>query len=360
MKIAFTGGGTGGHVYPGLALIPYLQAEDATLEFIWIGQCHSIEEELLANEKNIAFHGIHAGKLRRYFSFKNFTDLFQIIQGFFDACSILRQERPNLIFSKGGFVAVPTVWAAKIYRIPVFIHESDYALGLANKMSAPIAEQIFITYEQAKTLAPAKWRAKMTVSGSPVRQIIAQGNRVKGRKKWLKTDQNQLMLVMGGSQGAAQINDLVLGYASQKPSTVHIVHQMGSSLYQPSSIDGYSPFAYINDGLADLIVAADLVVSRAGAGAINELGTLAAPTLLMPLKGHQTKNAQLLAEQGACEVIYQNECDQELFNNRVNKLLADQPKRHHYGKELHKIVHPEAASFLAKQILFRLNMINSV
>ncbi len=359
MKIAFTGGGTGGHVYPGLALIPYLQAENNALEFMWVGEINSMEEKLLAKEPHVSFHGIHAGKLRRYFSLKNLTDLFRIIRGFFKSIKILHNEKPHLVFSKGGFVAVPVVWAAKVRGIPVFIHESDYSLGLANKMSAPIAERIFVTYNQARELAPKKWQHKITLSGSPVRQAITAGSRALGRVNWLTAGETQLILVIGGSQGAAQINDLVLGYVAQKPAHVHIVHQMGPLLYKPSLIEGYSPCAYIDEGLADLIAAADLVVSRAGAGAINELGTLSVPTLLIPLKGHQTKNAQLLTSQGACAVLYQDECNLGNFNSKVNDLLLDKTKRLNYGRELHKIVHPHAARFLAQQIIFRLNIISS-
>ncbi|NIZ46642.1 undecaprenyldiphospho-muramoylpentapeptide beta-N-acetylglucosaminyltransferase [Entomospira nematocerorum] len=353
MKVAFTGGGTGGHIYPGLAIIEALQATNTSFDIFWIGEIHGMEEKIIT-QTHLPFKGIHAGKLRRYFSLKNISDLFKIIRGFFDAYAILYKERPNLLFSKGGFVSVPSVWAAWILRIPIFIHESDYKLGLANRLSAPFAKKIFISFPQTiDQIKRPSWREKIIYSGSPVRASLKQGNRFKGRKRWLAKENQTLILVMGGSQGAKAINDLIVGYLPIKLQEEVFVHQTGllHDQYQSYACDGYHPQAYFHDELADLIAAADIIVSRAGAGAITEFAIMQKSVILLPLLGHQSENAKWLDDQHAVEVIYPKQANQENFNTILKRLLSNPSQRRHFAKTLHNLIKDDADSFLASAII---------
>ncbi|NIZ40881.1 undecaprenyldiphospho-muramoylpentapeptide beta-N-acetylglucosaminyltransferase [Entomospira entomophila] len=357
MKIAFTGGGTGGHIYPGLAIIEALQSIDASTEFLWIGEIQGMEEKIIGQTK-IPFKGIHAGKLRRYFSLKNFSDLLKILLGLFDAYAILYKERPDLLFSKGGFVAVPSVWAAWLLKIPIFIHESDYKLGLANRLSAPFTKRIFISFPQTiEQINNQKWQQKILYSGSPVRASLKQGNRYKGRKQWLTDESQLLILVMGGSQGAKAINDLMIGYLPVKLDGEVIIHQTGilHEQYQNYEQDGYYPRAYFHDDLADLIAAADLIISRAGAGAITEFGIMQKSVILLPLAGHQSENAKWLLEKEAVEVIYPQDVTQNHFNTTVKELLSKPSQRRHLSKTLHALIKDNADTFLAEAIIQELS-----
>jgi UDP-N-acetylglucosamine--N-acetylmuramyl-(pentapeptide) pyrophosphoryl-undecaprenol N-acetylglucosamine transferase len=352
MKIAFTGGGTGGHIYPGLAVIQSLQELDASLEYVWIGEKKGMEAGIVAGS-GVAFKGIAAGKLRRYFSLKNLSDLFNIALGFVQAWHILRKERPALLFSKGGFVAVPSVWVASLLGIPIFIHESDYALGLANRLSANAAHTIYVSFAQTITRSKPTWQSKMLHSGSPVRASLLAGNRAKGRAQWLTQADQLLVLVMGGSQGAKAINDLIVEYLPGKLDSVVIVHQTGQlhEQYAAYASKTYHPTAYFHEELADLIAAADVVVSRAGAGAINEFGLMQKAVLLLPLAGHQSDNAAWLAQGDAVRVIYPQEATIELFRRQLHELMEDALLRKTVSAQLHAMIKPDANQQLAQDII---------
>lgn len=356
MKIAFTGGGTGGHVYPALAVIDELQKKPISINFIWIGEKNGMEKKIVA-QTHIPFYGIRAGKLRRYFSVKNFTDIFNIIVGFFQAYHILRKQKPRMLFSKGGFVSVPSVWAAALLGIPIIIHESDYSLGLANRLSIAFAKHVYVSFPNTPKEIKNKWKPKVVLTGSPVRASLEQGNRFKGRQKWLTSDSQQLILVMGGSQGAKAINDLIIGYLPHKLDNIVIVHQTGfqHDQYTHFASSSYHPQAYFSDDLPDLIAAADLVISRAGAGAINEFGVMKKTVLLLPLKGHQSTNSKWLAQKSAIEVIYPEDVTQTIFNQKIKKLLNDRAFSKSLAATLHQTIEINARTKIAQSLLLEFN-----
>lgn len=348
-KAAFAGGGTAGHVYPGFAVIEALQASGQEWDVLWIGRKRGIERSLV-QQQGYRYAGISAGKLRRYFSIKNFSDIFKIIKGCFDSFKILKKERPAILFSKGGFVAVPPVIAARLLGIPVFIHESDSSLGLANKICAPFADKIFVAYEETlQKLRPA-WRKKAEAAGNPVRKAILAGNRQRGRARYNLKEGQKLVLVLGGSSGAAQLNSLAGELAGELPDSTVLVHQMGQSLYKPAQKPNYIALDYVYEELPDLIAAADLAVSRAGAGAIWEFAALGAPVLFVPLPGHQTASAALLEKRGACLMLSGSQASASELKRQVSLILNDRKKREELSAGIKQIAAFDSASRLADKI----------
>lgn len=329
IRIAFTGGGTGGHVFPGLAVAEELAARGYS-RFLWIGSRGGMEEDLV-KRAGISYRGISSGKLRRYFSFRNFTDLFRIVAGYFQARRILKQERPDLLFSKGGFVSVPPVYAARSLGIPVFCHESDLDPGLATRISAGKASTLFVPYQQTREHLSARYGDKVVLSGNPVRRIFRSGDRERGRKMLGVPDGMPVLVVLGGSSGAAQINDLLDPILPDLCRKCFVVHQMGDSGFRKKAISHYYPAPFFNEELADILAAADLSVSRAGAGALWELAVTRTPAVLIPLgtatsRGDQIRNARIF-EQGGMAVVLDPELDDSGQLRSVILSLLENPDR---------------------------------
>ena len=311
--ICFTGGGTAGHVFPGISVIEALcsQYNYKKEDFIWIGSTSGMEKKLI-DEAGIEFKGILSGKLRRYFSLKNFVDIFKITLGIVQAFCILLKVHPQIIFSKGGYVSVPPVLAGKLLGIPVITHESDYTPGLATKINANFSQKILLSVEETRKYLKSKFREKCVVVGNPVRSQFYSADASRGLAFLGFDTQKPLIFVVGGSQGSGEINQLI--YEIRKPlaEKYYIAHQVGAaSTIGKADVPGYKQYAFIKEEIADVIAAASLVVTRSGAGSLWELSAVGRAALLIPLRGSgtrgdQVKNALYFKEQDAAAVLMDN------------------------------------------------------
>lgn len=307
-KIIMTGGGTAGHVTPNLALVPKLK--DKGFEIKYIGSKDGIEKEII-NDAKIPYFEISSGKLRRYFDMKNFTDPFKVMKGVIEANKILKREKPNVIFSKGGFVAVPVVIAASMRKIPVVSHESDLTPGLANKLSSPFCDKLCVTFRESLKYVKDN---KGVLTGTPIREEILRGNSLKGKELCGFKDNKEILLVIGGSLGAKSINDAVRKNLKELLKNFNIIHICGKGNLDEGllNIKGYKQFDYVKEELPNLLKASDLIISRAGANVIFELLALKKPTLLIPLskkisRGDQILNANSFEKEGFSLVLDEDE-----------------------------------------------------
>jgi len=303
-KIVLTGGGTSGHVTPNIALLPALKREGFIIDYI--GSRNGMEKELILKE-GIPYHEISAGKLRRYFDLKNITDVFRVAGGLFQAYSILGKLKPSVVFSKGGFVSCPVVWAAWLRKIPVIIHESDMTPGLTNKLSIPFAKAVCYTFPETESHIKG---GKGIRTGIPIREGLLQGDRRTGRKICGFKDLKPVIMVIGGSLGSEKINSTVREILDKLLKDFNICHICGRGNIKEElkNKPGYMQFEYVNEEQPHLYAAADLVVSRAGATVLFELLALKKPNLLIPLskaasRGDQILNAASFEKQGYSRVL---------------------------------------------------------
>jgi UDP-N-acetylglucosamine--N-acetylmuramyl-(pentapeptide) pyrophosphoryl-undecaprenol N-acetylglucosamine transferase len=326
-KIILTGGGSAGHVTPNLALIPKLR--DLGYEIQYIGSENGIERKIIEDEK-IKYHAISSGKLRRYFDIKNFTDPFKVIRGIFQAVLIIRREKPNIVFSKGGFVSVPVVIAAHFNRVPVIIHESDMTPGLANKISLSYCTRICVTFPES--LKSMKGH-NAVLTGTPIRQELLDGSRIIGRRICGFTNEKPILLVIGGSLGSRFINNVVRNSLNELLKVFNIVHICGrGNMDKALEVrKGYVQFEYLNKELSHVMNAADIVVSRAGANVIFELLALKKPNLLIPLsrassRGDQILNAASFEKSGYSMVLQEEKMTQKVFLDKIEELYKSREK----------------------------------
>ena len=306
-KIIFTGGGTAGHVTPNIALIEALQKDNWQIDYI--GSIDGVEKSMI-NAINIPYHAIRCGKLRRYFSWKNLYDPFNTLWGIFQACYILFKIKPKVVFSKGGFVALPVVIAAWINRIPVIAHESDMSPGLANRLSFPFVDTICVTFDASKT--HFKRQDKVAVTGTPIRQELLEGDKARGLALCGFSSDKPCLMIIGGSQGSSVINRVVREALDTLSKRFQVIHLCGKGNVDPALANkpGYCQFDYVNTELPDLFAATDTVISRAGANALYEILALAKPNILIPLslkvsRGDQIQNARYFEKQGISVVIHE-------------------------------------------------------
>lgn len=307
-KIVLTGGGTAGHVTPNMALIPTLR--ERGYEIHYIGSYDGIEKKLI-EEMGVSYHGIATGKLRRYFSLENFTDPFRVIKGLSQAKKLMKQLKPDVVFSKGGFVAVPVVLAASSKRIPCIIHESDMTPGLANKLCIPKATKICCNFPEAAKRLP---KEKAVVTGTPIRQELFQGNVTSAMQFCGFTEVRPTLLVVGGSAGALRVNEAIWSCLDTLVKDFNVIHLCGKDKMNDKlkDIPNYVQFEYIKQELKDLLALADVVVSRAGANAICELLALQKPSILIPLsleasRGDQILNATSFDKSGYAKLLLEKE-----------------------------------------------------
>ena len=376
--IAFTGGGTGGHIYPGLAVADEVKSisskEGNSLQIIWIGCSKGMDKKIVETalgsdgEKICGrFYGISSGKLRRYFSLKNFTDLFRICFGFFSALHILKKNRPAVLFSKGGFVSVPPCVAAHLLHIPVFIHECDFTLGLANRINLKFATKMLVSYEDTKKSLSEEIQKKVIVTGNPVRPVFYNASAEKGLEflglkekksenelknpddKNSKKNEKPVLVVLGGSSGARQINELVQNNIDFLCTNFTVVHQTGlvnsdsdiSSKLHEKYKNSYFPYDFIYSQMCDVIACSDLILSRAGANSLWEAAVLAKPMILVPLcgsgtRGDQVDNAKFFESRGAAKVLVGKDATSENLIESLNSFL-DENVRKNYADNLKAI-----------------------
>ncbi|MDM5333557.1 undecaprenyldiphospho-muramoylpentapeptide beta-N-acetylglucosaminyltransferase [Ureibacillus composti] len=326
-SIILTGGGTAGHVSLNQAIIPSLIEEGYDVHYI--GSHDGIEKELISGAfPNIPYHSISSGKLRRYFSMKNFTDPFKVLAGIGQALAVIRKVKPTIIFSKGGFVSVPVVIAAKLSNIPVVIHESDVTPGLANKIALPFASHVFTIFQETLKYLPSD---KSTCTGSIVRQQLFQGNKNRGKELCDFKDDKKILLIMGGSLGSVVLNDALRSNLPELLVNYNVIHLCGKGNVDESlrSMKGYKQFDYVTDELSDLLYAADFVVSRAGSNSIFEFLALKKPMLLIPLsasksRGDQILNANIFNKQGFAQVLEEELLSKKTFMKAIQSLVAQQ------------------------------------
>lgn len=317
MRIVFTGGGTAGHVTPNLALIPHFLKEGWDVHYI--GTENGMERGLVEPLSGVTYHGVHSGKLRRYFDLKNFTDPFRVIQGAGEAAALMRRLKPNVLFSKGGFVSVPVVYGAWLHGVPAILHESDMTPGLANKITIPCAKVICTTFpEAAKVIGK-----KAVYTGTPLRPELMKGRRDKGLALLGFTGQKPVLLMMGGSSGAASVNRALRDARDALLPRFDIAHVCGKGNLDESLKNraGYRQMEYVSQELPDVFAAADVMLSRAGANTLSEILALKKPALLVPYpkegasRGDQILNAASFEERGFSKVMPQE--------NMTPKTLTD-------------------------------------
>lgn len=323
-SIVFTGGGSAGHVTPNLALIARLKQLGWRVDYI--GSAQGIEKSIM-EEAGIPFHPISSGKLRRYFDLQNFKDPFKVMKGVLDAYRIIRRLKPDAVFSKGGFVSVPVVFAGWMNRVPVIIHESDMTPGLANKLSIPFATKVCVTFPETVRHLPS---GKSEVTGLPIREEMLKGSASKGLAACDFHRQKPVLFVMGGSLGSRAINEAVRVSLDRLLERFQIVHICGKGNVDPTlqQVRGYRQFEYVSTQLPDLLAMADVVISRSGSTSIFEFLSLHKPMLLVPLtknasRGDQILNAQSFRAQGFGEVLEEERLDGETLASEIIRLYEN-------------------------------------
>lgn len=354
-KIVMTGGGTAGHVTPNIALMPALKENG--YEISYIGSYNGMEKRLI-EDQHIPYYGISSGKLRRYFDWKNFSDPFKVLKGYSQAVRLLKKLKPDVVFSKGGFVSVPVVLAAKRCKIPAIIHESDITPGLANKLAIPSASKVCCNFPETMKYLP---EGKAVLTGSPIRQELLSGNadaaisycKFEGRNK-------PVILIVGGSSGSKVINTAVRAILPALLDQFSVIHLCGKGNLDSSltNLEGYAQFEYANKELTDMFALCDLVISRAGANSICELLALHKPNILIPLsaaasRGDQILNAKSFKAQGFSYVIEEESLTNETLKEAITEVVAHKDDYLTAMKKSNKISSIDAILGLIKEMSVR-------
>lgn len=365
-RIVLTGGGSGGHLYPLVAVADYIRqsaSPSETVEFLFMGPSGKIEEEVMQGY-SIPMKYVTSGKLRRYFSPLNFLDFFKIPVGVIQAAWHLFRFMPDAVYAKGGYASVPVAIMAKIYRIPILIHESDALPGLANKFMGSLASKIAINFEKAHIYFPP---SRTVVTGMPIKKDAVGGDAQKARE-FLKMPymQKPVILFLGGSQGAANINQEIVNNIKVLLSSYQIIHQTGTKHYDAicklmkekgieTRSGDYRPLAYIGSELKDLFALADVVVSRAGATFIAEIAANKKPSILIPLagsaNGHQRVNAYELAKAGATIVLEEDNFRRGMLLHNLHAIMTDDELRKSLSEHIAQFYNPAATSILATELV---------
>ncbi len=347
-RIVLTGGGTAGHVTPNIALIAKLQ--ELNYDIHYIGSYNGIEKDLI-EKLGVKYYGISSGKLRRYLDIKNFSDPFKVLKGISQAKKLMKKLKPDVVFSKGGFVAVPVVLAAKKRKIPTIIHESDMTPGLANRLCIPSAVKVCANFPETLNYLP---KEKAVLTGTPIRKELFAGNRIKGLDFCGFTANIPVILVIGGSTGALKVNEAVRNLLPTLLKRFQVIHLCGKGKMDPDyqGMKGYVQFEYISSELSDLFATADLVISRAGANAICELLALKKPNILIPLsaaasRGDQILNAESFEHQGYSYVIKEEELTNETLLAGVNYVYDNREK---YKSAMNNSIQNDATLAIVKLI----------
>ena len=335
--IVLTGGGTAGHVTPNIALIPKLKSEGWDIRYI--GSYTGIEKELIEKE-GIPYYPIASGKLRRYISLENIKDPFKVIKGLFEAYKTLKKLKPQVVFSKGGYVTVPVVFAAKMLKIPVIIHESDITPGLANKLASRGASKICVNFPETLKYVGEKG----VLTGTPIREELFKGDGQKALKLCSLSSVKPTLLVMGGSLGSVKINNALREQIDTLTEKFNIIHICGKGNVDNDLLDkaGYKQFEYVGQELPDLFAAADIMLSRAGANALAEIVALGIPNLLIPLsqnasRGDQILNAKSMQKQGYSEVLFEEDLTRESLLENIDKVYDKREFYQNAMKNAHKL-----------------------
>ncbi|MGM9974031.1 MAG: undecaprenyldiphospho-muramoylpentapeptide beta-N-acetylglucosaminyltransferase [Clostridiaceae bacterium] len=326
-KIIMTGGGSAGHVTPNLALIPFLRKEG--FEIKYIGGKDGIEKGIIEGE-GIPFYGVSTGKLRRYFDLKNFTDPFKVIAGIGQCYKIIKKEKPNIVFSKGGFVAVPVVLGAYLNKVPVVSHESDITPGLANKLIIPYCSKLCLTFPEAMNHVK---KEKAVITGTPIREELFKGKKEDCLRITGFTGRKPILLIIGGSLGSKVLNDTVRSNLKEILNTFDIIHLCGKGNIDGALTNkkGYKQYEYVNEEMSHFLMGCDMVISRAGANSIFELLALKKPNILIPLsqkasRGDQILNAKSFEKKGYSYVIEEDDLRDEVLKEAIMTVYKERAK----------------------------------
>lgn len=327
-KIVLTGGGTAGHVTPNIALMDVLQQEGWQIDYV--GSPDGVEKNMIT-ALQVPYHAVFSGKLRRYFSWKNFLDGFKIVVGIVQAYQLLRKLSPDVVFSKGGYVAFPVVVGAWLNRIPIVAHESDISPGLANRQSFPFVNKICVTFAAAKK--HFKRADKVVITGTPIRQQLFKGTKNSALSRCAFNDEKPCLLVVGGSQGATTLNTCVRQVLDTLCEYFQVIHLCGKGKIDASFANrkGYCQFEYANEEMADFFAASEIVISRAGANALYEILALAKPHVLIPLsqkvsRGDQVQNARYFQSQGISVVVSEETLTPETLLAAIEEVKTNREK----------------------------------
>jgi UDP-N-acetylglucosamine--N-acetylmuramyl-(pentapeptide) pyrophosphoryl-undecaprenol N-acetylglucosamine transferase len=362
MRIVLTGGGTGGHLIPLVAVAKKIKEKNPDAEFLFIGPKGDLEKSIMESA-GIPVKNILAGKMRRYFALANFLDFFKIPIGVFQSLWFLLWYMPDAIFSKGGYASVPAVLAGWAYRIPILVHESDANPGLANSMLAKFSKRVAVSYPSAEYYFP---KDQSVLTGNPLRSDIAGGNAESARDKFNFVASKKVIFVIGGSSGARSLNNKILGILPELLREYQVVHQTGIKNYEEVSKKagelgikaghgGYFPIAFIGEEIKDIFALSDLVISRAGANSISEIAANAKPSILIPLEtaanGHQRMNAYAIAKNGGCVVLEENNLGPHILFGKIREIMNDEEFRKKLSDNIKSFYHPDAAEKIADGIL---------
>lgn len=364
MRIVLTGGGTGGHIFPLIAVAKKIrEKEKLDTEFLFIGSNGKLEKEVMAAE-GIPCKFIASGKMRRYFSLQNIVDFFKVPIGLIKSLWILLVFMPDAVFSKGGHASLPVVLAAWIYRIPVLIHESDAIPGVANRIAEKFSKRVAISYPMAKSYFLA---SKVVLTGNPVRESLLNGHAEEARQRFGLADSKPTIFVTGGSQGARVINAAIIKILPALLQRAQVIHQTGEENFEEVSHsaaqqgikvgrDGYLAFSFLQaEEMRDALAVADLVISRAGAGSIAGIAAAGKAAILIPLltaaNDHQRMNAFELAKVGGALVLEEVNLTESLLLGNIEKLLNDSELRSSMGSKIRVFYHPDAADKIADGVI---------
>jgi len=341
-------------------------------QFLYVGSHGGLENQLVPPE-NIPLVNIQTGKLRRYVSVANLVDMFRVPVGVREALRVIKDFAPDVVFSTGGYVAVPAVWAAKLRGVPVLMHEQTVQIGLANRLICPFATRIALSFESARAELPASAQSKAFVSGNPVRTSILHGDADKARH-WCGFDaadaSRKTLYITGGSQGSQRINHAVREILEPLLREYQVIHQCGRQSSETQDYDmlmeaagqlpeelrrRYFVTPFIRDELADVFALSDLVLGRSGAGTVAELCLLGKPALYIPLVptggDEQTRNARMCQEAGAADILSQNDLTPETLLSRVKVLLCNPNKLEQMAQAALQLAKPHAAETLARLVV---------
>ncbi len=362
MRIILTGGGTGGHLTPLVAVAKKIQEKVPEAEFYFIGPKGRLEDDIIGRE-NIPIRNIMTGKLRRYFSFQNIIDFFKIPFGVLKSMWLLFVLMPDAIFSKGGSASFPVVVVGWLYRIPILIHESDSNPGLANSMLGKLSTRVAVSYLEAEKYFPA---AQVVLTGNPLREGIDKGSAEKARQFLGFTESRKVIFVWGGSQGAKSINDRIVRLLPQLLHKYQVVHQTGENNFEEvgrmagelgykAGHAGYYAVPFLKEELVDVLAAADLVISRAGSTSIAEIAANKKPAIIVPLEtsasDHQRMNAYSLARIGGCVVMEENNMGENMLLEKIDEIMNNNELRNKLAENIGTFYHPDAAEKIADGIL---------
>lgn len=350
MKILFSGGGTLGSVVPLVAAWKGLKDAGFQGEILWVGTSYGPEVDFLKT-LGIPYHAIPSGKLRRYFSIKNFFDPIFIFFGFLFSLVIILRAKPKLIISAGGFVSVPLVWAGWLLRVPSILHQEDSRAGLANKLMAPCAKRITVSFERSyKYFGPKK----SVITGTPVRKDILFKDSRKAREYFHLAHDIPTLLILGGGTGANTLNEFVVASLEELVQFCQVIHVHGKGkLKYDIQHSRYRAYEFLNaEELKMAYAASDLVVSRAGMSTLAELAFLEKPTVLVPLPGtHQEENAYEFGRYNACEILNQKELDPKSFSEIIKDIILDKPFLHELSRNIAKVLPKNSNERMVEEIM---------